>query len=227
MRSGPIVLPPLEEERLANGASLVVAHRKGVPLVAVRLLVRAGSACDPRGRFGLAHLVAQTARRGTRRRSGARVDEEIESMGAELGAGADEDASYLGLSAPAELLSRLLDVLVDVAVSPTFPRGEVSRICRREEAALVHDLDEPSVIADRSMVMAAYGSHPYGHPVEGRRAHLGAMSRADAVAFHRRWYDPALATLVVVGAVSPEEALALARSKLRGWRSGLVPQPEE
>jgi zinc protease len=230
--SAPIVFPSLEEERLANGATLVVARRKGVPLVAVRLLVRAGSARDPRRRFGLAHLVAETGRRGTQRRSGSRIDEEIESMGAELGAGADEDASYLGLSAPAEILPRLLDVLIDVAVSPAFPRREVSRICRREEAALLHDLDEPAVIADRSMVMAAYGPHPYGHPVEGRRAHLKAMDRADAIAFHRRWYDPALATLVVVGAVSPDEALGLARSKLRGWRSELalssgVPPPRQ
>ncbi len=219
---GPIAFPALEEERLPNGATVVVARKKGVPLVAVRLLVRAGSARDPRGRFGLAHLVAQTARRGTRQRSGVRIDDEIEAMGAELGAGADEDASYLGLSAPVEMLSRLLDVLVDVAVNPVFPQREVSRVRRREDAALVHDLDEPSIIADRSMVMAAYGSHPYGHPVEGCRAHLKAMARADAVAFHRRWHDPALSTLVVVGAVRPDAALALVRAKLRGWRSALL-----
>ncbi len=224
--NGPIVLPDLEEERLSNGTTVVVAHKKGVPLVAVRLLVCAGSALDPRGRHGLAHLVAETARRGTRRRSGVRIDEEIESVGSELGAGADEDASYLGLSAPVEFLSKLLEVVTDVAMNPVFPQREVSRIRRREEAALLHDLDEPSVIADRAMVTAAFGAHPYGHPVEGRRTHLRAMSRADAVAFHRRWYDPALATLVVVGAALPQEALALARERLGGWRSRLAAPPE-
>jgi zinc protease len=217
--NGPIVLPELCEERLENGVTVVVARKKGIPLVALRLVVGAGSARDPGGRFGLANLVAQTVRRGTRRRTGARIDEEIESMGAELGAGADEDASYFGLSAPVESLSRLLEVLLDVAVNPTFPPAEIARIRRREEAALMHDLDEPSAVADRAMVMAAYGSHPYGHPVEGRRSHLRAMTRTDAVAFHRRWYAPASCTLVVIGAIQPAEVLALIRARLGRWSS--------
>ncbi len=41
---------------------MLVAHRPGVPLAAVRLLVRAGSALDPAGRFGLAHLVTSAVR---------------------------------------------------------------------------------------------------------------------------------------------------------------------
>lgn len=221
----PVVLPDLHQERLANGATLVVAQKRGVPLVAVRLLVRAGSARDPHGRFGLAHLVAQVARRGTRRRSGDDLDEEVESMGAELGAGADEDASYYASSGPAELLPRLLDLLLDVAVNPLFRQRELSRIRRREEAALIHDLDEPSSLADRAMVTAAYGTHPYGHPVEGRKTHLRAMTRTDAVAFHRRWYAPERCTLVVIGAIQPEEVLALARARLGRWQGTLSSDP--
>jgi zinc protease len=216
----------MEEEHLPNGARVVVARRPGVPLAAVRLLVRAGAALDPAGRHGLAHLVAQAARRGTRRRSGRRIDEEIEGLGAELGAGADEDATSFGLSAPAEFLPRLLDVVVDVATCPTFPQGEVERLRRREVASLVHDLDEPGVIADRAMIMAVYGEHPYGHPVEGRARHLAALRRSDAAGFHRRWYGPGVATLVIVGAVDPAQALRLARRRLGGWRPAAREPPD-
>jgi zinc protease len=220
-----IGLPPMEEERLPNGARVVVARRAGVPLAAVRLLVRAGAALDPAGRHGLAHLVAQAARRGTRRRSGRRIDEEIEGLGSELGAGADEDAASFGLSAPAEWLPQLLDVVVDVATAPTFPKDEVERLRRREVASLAHDLDEPGTIADRAMLMAAYGDHPYGHPVEGRARHLAAMRRPDAAAFHRRWYGPDATTLVIVGAVDPARALRLARRHLAGWRPAAKTPP--
>jgi zinc protease len=219
-------MPPMEEERLPNGARVVVSRRPGVPLAAVRLLVRAGAALDPVGRHGLAHIVVEAARRGTRRRSGRRIDEEIEGLGAELGAGADEDAASFGLSAPAEWLPRLLDVVVDVATSPTFPRGELDRLRRREVASLAHDLDEPGTIADRAMIMAAYREHPYGHPVEGRARHLAAMRRPDAAGFHRRWYGPGVATLVIVGAVDPAKALRLACRRLGGWRPAAETPPE-
>jgi len=215
--SGRIPFPALLEERLSNGATVVVAPRAGVPLAAVRLVLGAGAALDPAGGHGLAHLVALGARRGTRRRTGRQLDEAAEGAGAELGSAADEDASYYGLSAPAEELPRLLELVLEVVTEPSFPAAEVTRLRRRELAGLAHLLDEPGAVADRALVGAVYGDHPYGHPVDGRAAHLRRADRAAALGFHRRWYGPGLATLVVVGAVEPGRALALARRRLGRW----------
>ena len=66
---------PLHEERLPNGLTVLLARRPGVPLVAVRLVVAAGSALDPPRGEGLAHLVVQSARRGTRTRTGREIDD--------------------------------------------------------------------------------------------------------------------------------------------------------
>jgi zinc protease len=181
-------------------------------------VVRAGSALDPAGRFGLAHLTSAAMRRGTRTRSGARLDAEVEALGAVLGGGVDEDAASIGLSAPLEALPRLLAVLADVAQHPAFPARVVERIRRREVAGLAHDLDEPDVVADRATLMAAYGAHPYGHPSEGRGRHLAAARRGDLAAFHARHWRPSRATLLVVGPVDGEATLALARRRLGGWR---------
>ncbi len=222
---GSIRLPPLHEERLDNGAVVVVAQRPGVPLVAVRLVVSAGAALDPARGHGLANLVAQVARRGTAHRTGRQIDDRIESLGSELGAGSDEDATYFGLSAPAEFLPELLDVVVDVATGPVFPPKEWERLRRREVAGLAHVLDEPGAVADRAMIDAVYPGHPYGHPTDGRARHLSALRRADAVAFHRRWFAPAATTLVIVGAVDPPAALAVARRKLGRWRARCAPAP--
>jgi len=192
-----------------------------VPLVAVRLMVRAGSSLDPSGRFGLASLVAGAVRRGTRRLSGPRIDAEVEALGAELGAGTDEDAASVGLSAPVEALPRLLSVLADVAARPAFPAREVEQLRRREVAALAHDLDEPGVVADRATLMAAYGDHPYGHPSEGNGRHLRATRRRDLVEFHARHWRPTRATLVIVGPVDAEATLEVVRRRFAGWRGGL------
>ncbi|HEY6002391.1 MAG TPA: pitrilysin family protein [Anaeromyxobacter sp.] len=226
-----IPLPPIHREALPNGLRVIVAERQGVPLAAVRLVLRGGASLDPRGRSGLAHLTALTARRGTRRRTGAEIDLAVESLGADLGAGVDEDATYFGLSAPVEVLPRCLDILADVAISPAFPPSEVQRLRRREIASLAHDLDEPGLVADRAMLHAAYGDHPYGHPPEGRARELGAMHRADVVALHRAAYRPPYALLVVVGKVEASEVLSLVRRRFGAWRGAdgepAVPGPPE
>ncbi|WP_242344943.1 M16 family metallopeptidase [Anaeromyxobacter terrae] len=216
--STPIALPAIHRETLPTGLSVVVAQRPGVPLAAVRLVLRGGSSLDPARRSGLAHLVALAARRGTRRRTGPEIDLAVESLGAELGAGVDEDATYFGLSAPVEELPRCMDILADVATHPIFPPAEVKRLKRREVAALAHDLDEPSVVADRAMLSAAFGDHPYGHSPEGRVRDLTEASRGDVVGFHSRHYRPSEAILVVVGKVELGEVLALVRKRFGAWR---------
>jgi zinc protease len=218
MSGGPIALPPIRRERLDGGLSVIVAERRGVPLAAVRVVVRGGSSLDPEGRAGLAHLVALVSRRGTRRRSGARIDEDVEALGAELGAGVDEDAGYLGLSAPLESLPRCLDVLSEVSAEPTFPPAEVARLRRRETAGLAHDLDEPGVIADRAMSAAAFGRHPYAHPPEGRVRDIAAARRADLVAFHERWIRPERSIVVVVGPAPAGEVISAVRRRFARWR---------
>jgi zinc protease len=223
--SEKIQLPPLHRERLPSGLEVVVVDRPGVPLVAVRLIVAAGSALDPGRGHGLANLVVQVARRGTARRSGTEIDEEIESLGAELGCAADEDASGFGLSAPSESLADLLDVVVDVATAPMFPMREFERVRRREVASIAHVLDEPGAVADRAMLRATYANHPYAHPPDGRRAHLAALRRRDLVEFHERWYGPEGAILVIVGRVDVAETLALARRKLARWRPRAAEAP--
>lgn len=223
--TAPITLPPIHRERFENGLEVIVAERKGVPLAAARLVLRGGASLDPANRSGLSHLVALSARRGTRRRTGPEIDLAVESLGADLGADVDEDATSFGLSAPVEVLPRCLDILSDVTAGPTFPAREVDRLRRREVASLAHDLDEPGVVADRAMLAAAFGDHPYGHAPEGKVKDLTAARRADVLGFHGRHYRPADAFVVVVGAVRTEEVLAQVRRRLGSWRGSAAVAP--
>jgi len=221
----PLPFPALAEERLDNGAALVVASRPGIPLVAVRLVLSVGAALDPAGGHGSAHLTALSCRRGTRRLGGRALDRAVESLGAEMGSGADEDASYFGLSAPSDHLPRLLQLVVEVVTEPAFPAAEVDRLRRRELAGLRHLLDEPAAVADRALLCSVFGAHPYGHPADGSSAHLRRLSRAAVARFHRRWYGPGAATLVVVGDVEAERTLARGRRLLGPWRAEAGPPP--
>jgi zinc protease len=223
--SGELQLPPIVRSRLESGLRLIVAERPGIPLVAVRLVLQGGSALDPKGRFGLAHLAAVVGRRGTRRRAGAKIDELVESMGAELGVGVDEDASYLGLSTPLEHLTRAIDVLVDVACCPSFPPAELARLRRRELASLQHDMDEPAVVADRALLAATYDGHPYGHPAEGRARDIANVRRPDLVRFHESHYGTSTAIFVVVGPVSATEVRARVEERFRAWSRRSVTPP--
>jgi zinc protease len=222
-----IALPPLHEARLDNGLRAVVAPRAGLPLCAVRLMVDAGSARDPRGKEGLADLCGTLLRRGTEKRSADEVDEAIERAGGTLEVHVLQDYAVVTASVPSEELATALDVVADVTVRPSFPPREAQGGQRRALAALQRDLDDPSTVADRAITVHAYGEgHPYAHPVHGFSRTVKRLRGADLRAFHRARYAPGSALLVVVGDVDPAAVLAAARTKLGRWKGdGAPPVP--
>ena len=62
-----IKFPPYQIQTLPNGLQVVVVMHHEQPAVSMRLLIRAGTASDPREKLGLAHLAASLLDQGTRR----------------------------------------------------------------------------------------------------------------------------------------------------------------
>jgi zinc protease len=86
---------------------------------------------------------------------------------------------------------------------------------RRALAALQSDLDEPSTVAGRAVVMQGYGpAHPYGHPSHGLKREVETFVREDALGFHATRFRARGAVLAVVGDAPPDDLLQLARERL-------------
>ena len=210
-----ISLPPLLIEREPSGLTLVAIERRGVPLFHARLTVPAGASRDPGGKEGLACFAGDLLRRGTRRRDAHGVDDLVEGMGAHLGVETSADESALGLTVPFELAGAALDALLEVALEPVFADAEVDRARRRVLSELQADLDEPSTIAGRAVLVRGYGAgHPYGHPATGRLSTAGTFTRDDCAAFHAGGYQASGAVLAVCGSATPTELLGIARAGL-------------
>jgi zinc protease len=150
-------LPPRTELTTANGLKVILARRGPLPLVSVRLVVRAGSALDPRGKEGLAAFTARLLRRGTAHRSADELNEAVEFVGASLAVGASEDSLTLGLTTPTAHLPEMLKVVAELAAEPAFPEREVASARDRLLAELANDLDDPADVADRGLLRAVWG----------------------------------------------------------------------
>lgn len=225
----PLKLPPIARATLPNGLQVVVARRGPLPLVAIRLLIQAGSCADPVDRHGIVDFTARLLRRGTQALSADQISESVEFVGGSLAAGATEDFIAVSMSAPAEHLSALLDVLGQVVRAPAFPPAEVESARGRTLAQLANDLDDPAALADRAFLQAVWGDHPYGHDVSGNAAHVRTYAREDLVRTHAERWGPRISSLIVVGQVEPDAVFAAAERARGGWSGGpeapVVPPP--
>jgi zinc protease len=219
--AGPIA----HREVLPNGIVLLVAERPEVPIVAVRVFLRAGSVFDPADKGGLANLTGSLLTRGTAKRSGAELDDAIEFVGGSLEAGAGRDGLNVSLSVLKRDFGLGLDLLAEVVMSSTFPESELTRKVAQIQAGIKRSEEDPNTVAARALSRLVYPNHPYGRPVEGTIESLGKLTRHDVVSFHRDHVRPDTTIIAVVGAVTVDEARRQVLARLGSWARPSPPPP--
>ena len=215
--------PLAHREVLANGMRLLVAPRPGVPVVVIRVHLRAGSAFDPPDAPGLANLTGELLTRGTAGRSGPEIDRAIEFVGGGLDSDVSRDGATLSLGVLKKDLELGLDLLAEVLLTPAFPEDELRRKIDEIQGALRRSEESPEALAGRALARLIYPGHPYGHPVAGTVESVGRLTREQVVRFHRERYRPDAATVAVVGDVTVDEMRDALGRRLGGWSAPSAP----
>lgn len=220
--------PAVARSSLDNGLRLVVAEHHALPVVYATMVVTAGDAADPKDRPGLAGFVADMLLEGTETRTRQQIVEEIEFLGGEIEAGCSEDRTIVRVSVLRDHLPVALKLLADVVTSPAWPKEAIEKIRDKQLSELQQDLTDPGYLARRTFVEKLYGAgHPYAH-VGPSVAALKATTRSDLAAFHKQYFVPGHAFLVVAGDVAPEDITASVVDVFGDWRgSGKTPKVVE
>ena len=217
--------PSLERATLSNGLRVVLAERHSVPVVQFNLLVNAGYSSDQFGLPGTASLAMSTLTQGTKKRNALQISDEAAVLGASLSAGSDLDKSRVSLNALQENLDASLDLYADVILNPMFPQEDFVRQQRQLLARIQQEKVSPFPMALRVLPVLMYGTgHAYGTQFtgSGTESSVGKITRDDLVKFHRAWFKPNNAVLVVVGATSMDVIKPKLEKLFSSWQKGDV-----
>ncbi len=214
--------PPRVERTLSNGLRVIAVQYALVPKTTAMLTIRSGLAVDPADRAGLAQFVADAAQEGTTTRESEQIKREVFGMGATLSGFAGQDASTFQMRGLSDTLPQMLALLSDVVRNPTFPQAEIDLLKANVAQALRAQLASPQFVNNRVFRRELFGDHPY--------ARLGAspetlpnIDRAAVVDYHRTYYRPNNAFLVVVGNLPPDAVFAAAEKAFTPWTRADVP----
>jgi zinc protease len=222
----PFEPPAFAERRLPNGMRVVVAQSTNVPIATALLVFNGGTAVDPEARPGVASMVSSLVDNGAGGMTAQQIAARVESLGGEIGTSVNQDSSVAFVSAPTATIAAAGAVLAQVVREPAFAPEELERERRRALDQLRVSMRNPSFVSLRVGHRVLYGDAPYGTPAEGTPDSIAAMTRDDVVAYHRKWWRPDNATLVITGALDGDAGFALAERLFGGWAAPAQPMPQ-
>ena len=222
--------PATSETELSNGLKVVHADVRSIPTLEMALIFDAGFAADQLGKLGLSRMTAEMLDEGTEGLSSLEISDEATRIGARISSSASLDTASVSLSALSERLEESLDLLAEVVLRPSFPQQELDRLKRLRVAGIQQELAQPFTVGLRLLPGLIFGDdHAYAAPMTGSGTveSVTSLTRDDVVSFHRTWYRPSNATLVVVGDVPLATLRPMLEERFGGWTGdGELPKLE-
>ena len=220
----PFQLAPRLERTLPNGLRVIVTRQTAIPKVSILLTVLSGYSSDPADQTGLAALTADLIQEGTKTKTSRQIRRDAFGMGGGISAAASQDYTTVSARGLAEYAPRLIDLVADVVMNPTFPEDELAILKQQHLQGVQQQKASPQALANRMFRKMLFGDHPYARTSE-TEASLTLLDRAKLVAFHAAHYRPNHAFLLIVGAVDPEATIAAVGKTFGGWTRAEVPKP--
>ena len=220
----PFQLGPRVEKTLPNGLRVIVTKQAVVPKVTVMLTVLSGYSSDPADLTGLASMTADLVQEGTKARTSKEIRRDMFAMGGSLTSTVSQDYSSLTARGLSEFSTKLIDLLAEVAMTPTLPADELAIMKQQHLQLVEQNKSSPQFLSNKIFRQALFGSHPYARTSESQGS-VNGIDRAKVEAFHRAHYRPNNSFVLIVGAVEPEAAIGAVEKAFAGWTRGDVPKP--
>jgi predicted Zn-dependent peptidase len=198
----------IQSEAFSNGLRLIVSSEPDASVIAVEVIVKVGSADEPQGQRGIAHLLEHVLWAG----AGAGDQDprrRIERVGGVINGGTLRDFTRFYATVPAGSLEAAVDALGDVVA-----RSKIDPVVfARERQVIVQETtarqEDPRTVLNDAAFAVVYGaSSAYGSPIGGDAGDLGTVDVSALALFREKWYVPNNMAVVVAGNVSFDAARA-------------------
>ena len=211
-------VPPIQQVKLDNGLRVLLMEAHNVPMVAMQLVIPAGSRFDAAGKGGASDLLAEMLTDHTAVHDDKAWASLLDDGPIHLGAGASYDEMHMSLTVLKESLQPGLDALAEALLQPGWNKKRFDMLKQDNIAAAQKGQEEPRVRVSQAAAKLLFGDHPYGHRPGGSLQSLPNIKLADLKSLYQAQYKPQGAVLAVSGDITLDELVPLLQARLKHWQ---------
>jgi zinc protease len=219
--STPVFKMPLPEiETLSNGLQVVWYLNESIPLTEISYVIRAGFRQDPVGKSGLVDLLSTSIDRGSEGKSSHQIARSLDVLGGSLYTLPEDDNMILGVRGLSQDANELFNILTSIVIRPDFPESVVKKEQSQMIDRINHFEDQGDAITSLVFRKIVAAGTPYARGNFESVREFKSITRADLTGFHKKYFVPKNALLVIVGRVDRAQLKSQIVSQLAKWRGG-------
>jgi zinc protease len=196
---------------LKNGMQVFVLEDNSIPNANMYLFWKVGSRNEYPGITGLSHFFEHMMFNGAKKYGFKQFDRAMEAAGGANNAYTTENSTVYTDWFPAESLELMFDLEADrisnLSFDPEVVESERGVVTSERSTGLENSNYRA---LSEEVKGAAFRAHPYSWPVIGHASDIAAWTMEDLQQYHKTYYAPNNAIVVVTGAVKLAEVKRLA-----------------
>jgi predicted Zn-dependent peptidase len=212
-------LPAYQKFTLKNGLTVYLMEQHGVPMINVSVILPAGAIYDG-DKAGLASLTAVSLKHGTKNYPKAKLDEELDFIGASVNAYASKESAGLSAEFAAKDKDNVLSIINELLTAPSFDTAEFSKEKKMALLRLEQAKESPRSVIGSYFDKFMYSDHAYGNIINGTTSTVAGLSATDIKNFYKENYIPNGSAISIVGDFNSKEMKSFATKLFSGWKQG-------
>jgi zinc protease len=169
-------------------------------------------------KIGVADFTAELLGRGSPKRKASDFAREADKIGAEYSASSGDDATSIVISGLTKHTDKLLELLSDAVLNPTFPEEQLEIVRKQALSNITEGKKTPQTLAANLQRKVLFGDYPYGK-VQTEES-VNAITVEDLKNFYNSHYFANNATIAVVGDVKADEITKKLEKYFGKWKRG-------
>lgn len=220
-------LPKYETKTLKNGLQIVVIPlENSTNVISTDIFYKVGSRNEVMGKTGIAHMLEHMNFKSTKNLPAGEFDKEVKSIGGVNNASTSFDYTHYYIKSSTNNLSKSLSLYAELMQNLNLKDKEFQpeRDVVAEERRWRTE-NSPLGYLYFAMFNNAYVYHPYHWTPIGFMNDIQTWTIKDIKDFHKTYYQPSNAILMVTGDVDPKEVFKKAKKEFAGIKnSAKIPE---
>lgn len=220
----------IRKTTLDNGARILTEKVDGMYSASIGIWVDVGSRDESEITNGVSHCLEHMLFKGTTKRTGTEIAQQIEDVGGSLGAATGKENTCFYGRVMGDQTHVAIDLLLDMLVDAKLDKEDLDleREVILEEIKMYED--DPEDVTHETLIEKIWPQHPLSRPITGTAETVNGMTSEMLKAHVARFYRPEHMVISIAGMFDEERTIAQLSDGLgklhRGEPKPQIPAPK-